>query len=316
MNVLIADDDPLTLKLVSKIVSNEGFNPILAADGDQAWEIIQSFDSLDMAILDRIMPGLSGLDLCLKMHDTPRDNFIYTIILSSTLEKHHIVEALHLGAFDVLEKPISASLLKSRIRVAGRIVNEKKELFQARKLLKDWADRIHLLSEASSISGSKDSLFESAGTIAAGVASKISQPALLIHENLLVIEEIFGKMKEFCELVNDNNPDKIKFLLEDVPETLSKVWSGVEQINELAVALRKYSGKKSIKELELSGQQSDSPQLISKEIEQAVVTLILEAISSSCHNMEIEREVSSLDVKSEVRRVRRDHQIRGMSKND
>lgn len=127
MNILIADDDPVTLKLLSSRLDAWGHNVYQAADGNIAWESIRN-TPIDIVVSDWMMPGLDGLDLCRQIRDRQAPNYIYVILISAQDSKADIVHGLESGVDDYITKPIDMDALRARIEIGARIVNLERTL--------------------------------------------------------------------------------------------------------------------------------------------------------------------------------------------
>ncbi len=122
MKVLIADDDPVWLKLLEKNIGSWGYEVITATNGQQAWEYLQNQQSPRVAILDWQMPKLDGVEICHRIQQSLNLPFVYTIILTSRNTRDDMVIGLESGADDYLVKPIDMAILRSRLMAAVRIV--------------------------------------------------------------------------------------------------------------------------------------------------------------------------------------------------
>jgi eukaryotic-like serine/threonine-protein kinase len=122
MKVLIADDDPVWLKLLEKNIDSWGYATVIATNGQQAWDVLQGKQAPRVAILDWQMPELDGVEICHRIRRSLHLPFIYTIILTSRNTRDDMVIGLESGADDYLVKPIDMAILRSRLMAAVRIV--------------------------------------------------------------------------------------------------------------------------------------------------------------------------------------------------
>jgi diguanylate cyclase (GGDEF)-like protein len=120
MRLLVADDDAVLLMLLQKKLSQLGYEVFTAADGRQALELFNT-QQPQIVISDAMMPGLSGLDLCRAIRQTPAGHTTYFIILTAHKESGHLVAAFQAGADDFIGKPVDAKLLLGRLAAATRI---------------------------------------------------------------------------------------------------------------------------------------------------------------------------------------------------
>jgi len=127
MNILIADDDPVTLSLLSTQLASWGHAVSQATDGDSAWETVCS-SPMDIVVSDWIMPGLDGLELCRRIREHRQTGYTYLILISAQNSKADIVHGLESGVDDYITKPIDMDALRARIGIGVRIVNLERSL--------------------------------------------------------------------------------------------------------------------------------------------------------------------------------------------
>jgi diguanylate cyclase (GGDEF)-like protein len=123
LKVLIADDDPLSLLYLQDALEEWGYEVLTATDGLRACEILQQPDAPMLAVIDWMMPGMDGIDVCRQIRDTVRDRYIYLIMLTTRVETEFVVAAMNAGADDFIGKPFNAEELQVRVR-AGRRISE------------------------------------------------------------------------------------------------------------------------------------------------------------------------------------------------
>ena len=122
MKILIADDNLFYRRALEATLTEWGYEVQAASSGDAAWQVLQEEHAPKLAILDWLMPGLDGLDVCRKVREIPRPEPTYVIILTSQSGKENIVTALESGADDYITKPFNREELKARLQVGLRIV--------------------------------------------------------------------------------------------------------------------------------------------------------------------------------------------------
>jgi two-component system, cell cycle response regulator len=114
--MLIASDDRVTLRQMGSQLSKCGYDLIVCGNGGEAWKILQREDTPRLAILDRVLPDMSGPQICRQLRTIDRQPYVYVILLSS--RKEDIEEVLEAGANDFIAKPFDSNELKVRIRAA------------------------------------------------------------------------------------------------------------------------------------------------------------------------------------------------------
>ena len=146
MKVLIADDSNITRQVLETYLTGWGYDFIACSDGAKAWEVLQNEqDPPKLAILDWIMPGFTGIDLCSKIRRTSCLKTIYIIILTSMDGKENIVKGFESGADDYLTKPFNQDELYSRLKVGVRIVELQDSLARRVKELEESLSRVKQL---------------------------------------------------------------------------------------------------------------------------------------------------------------------------
>ncbi|WP_040328552.1 response regulator transcription factor [Clostridium ihumii] len=121
MNVLIADDEKSMLKILSTYFEREGFNVIIANNGDEALKKFHS-NKIDLAILDWMMPEISGIEVCEYIK---ANSNIKVLILTAKSENDDEIEALNCGADEYIKKPFDIRVLLIR---AKKLVNFNEEI--------------------------------------------------------------------------------------------------------------------------------------------------------------------------------------------
>jgi len=139
MKVLIADDEPVSRRLLELSLSRWGYHAIVASDGLEVARILQQPDAPRLLILDWLMPGLDGVQLCRQIRDSQSESYTYVLLLTSKRAKDDIVEGLESGADDYLTKPFDPHELKVRLRTGRRILHLMEQLVTAREALREMA---------------------------------------------------------------------------------------------------------------------------------------------------------------------------------
>ena len=120
MRILIADDDRMSTMMLSRSLERWGFEVVVAHDGVSAWGHIQSSTPPALAIVDWMMPGIDGLELCRRIRGANLAAPVYVILLTSRNSRQDLVAGLQAGADDYLTKPFDPDELQARIHVGQR----------------------------------------------------------------------------------------------------------------------------------------------------------------------------------------------------
>lgn len=121
MTVLLAEDDLVSRRLLESHLDKWGYQVLVARDGEQAWEILERESDLEMAILDWVMPGLDGIEICRRLR-RQGDRAIYVVLCTARNRTEDLAEGLAAGADDFLGKPINTAELRARLRAGVRTV--------------------------------------------------------------------------------------------------------------------------------------------------------------------------------------------------
>jgi two-component system, cell cycle response regulator len=146
VRVLIAEDDPVSRRVLETMLMRWGYETVVACDGSQAWARLNVPDPPPLAILDWMMPGMSGLDVCQLVRQTRRSEYVYIILLTARGRMEDIIEGMNAGADDYITKPFDSGELKVRLRAAKRILDLQAELIAAREALREQATHDFLTS--------------------------------------------------------------------------------------------------------------------------------------------------------------------------
>ncbi len=145
IKILIAEDDVIPRKFLLKMLSNFWEGPILVAeDGIQAWELMQK-EFASLLIIDWMMPGLTGIELCKKIREANFGRYAYIILLTAKDEQQDILEGLNAGADDYVRKPFNTQELQLRIKAGLRVINLENQLASKNKQLKSLNEKLEEL---------------------------------------------------------------------------------------------------------------------------------------------------------------------------
>jgi DNA-binding response OmpR family regulator len=134
MKILIAEDNSTSRRILEAVLIKWNYEVISACDGNEAWEKLQEKDAPRLIVLDWMMPGKSGVELCRSLRGWDNVEPMYIILLTSRDEKNDIVEGLGAGADDYIAKPFDKDELRARIDVGRRMVELQRALIEKEKL--------------------------------------------------------------------------------------------------------------------------------------------------------------------------------------
>ena len=146
MRVLIAEDDAIFRRILESTLGKWGYEVVAAVDGGEAWSILQSPASPKLVVLDWMMPGLDGVEICRRVRQEQTKPYTYILLLTAKGKREDLITALEAGADDFVVKPFNPLELKGRLRAGARILDLQDELLAAR-------EELHYLATHDSLTG-------------------------------------------------------------------------------------------------------------------------------------------------------------------
>jgi diguanylate cyclase (GGDEF)-like protein len=141
LKILVADDDPMTLLSLERLLQNGGKTVYTSENGQDALNLALK-KRPDMVITDWRMPKISGLDLCKQLRENPVTQHIYIMMLTGKESDDELVLALDAGADDFVVKPFTPRVLEARIQSGERIIRYQQKIHHDRELIEEIAARL------------------------------------------------------------------------------------------------------------------------------------------------------------------------------
>lgn len=278
--ILLVDDNPINLKVLTAAIRGNGFMTLVANDGASALEQIQYLQP-HLILLDVMMPGLDGFETCRQLKANPKTQDIPIIFMTALSDTGDRVKGLSVGAVDYITKPfepeeviarvqlhlqrsfLSRSLEQKNAELAEKIIEKEAAESQLQVLNTTLEQRIQ--SRTAQLSSSLEQLqatqlrliqsekMSALGQLVAGVGNEISNPVCVISGNLDCIQEYVTNLVEFIGLQQTENPSQsaaiaqkaeeieLNYMIEDLPKLLSSMRQGTARIEEISASLRTLS---------------------------------------------------------------------------
>jgi phosphoserine phosphatase RsbU/P len=138
MRILIAEDEPVSRRVLEATLNKWGHEVVATRDGAEAWEVLRREGAPPLAILDVEMPCVGGVEVCRRVRETPRAVAPYLILLTAKSGKENVVRGLEAGANDYVAKPFDPAELRARVNVGLQMLGLQRKL----------AERVRELEEA------------------------------------------------------------------------------------------------------------------------------------------------------------------------
>jgi DNA-binding response OmpR family regulator len=131
--ILIAEDDPVSRRLLEVFLVKWGFEVVVATNGTDALALLERMDAPRLAVLDWMMPGLEGVQVCQKLRATTDRPYVYVLLLTARAQKEDLLHGLECGADDYLTKPFDPDELLKKIQETAIKVWEKTHTEQGKE---------------------------------------------------------------------------------------------------------------------------------------------------------------------------------------
>ena len=271
--ILLVDDNPTNLKVLSDALRDQGWKTLVATDGESAIEQV-SYANPDLILLDVMMPGIDGFETCRRLKANPQTAalpIIFMTALSDTVDK---IKGLELGAVDYITKPFQHEEVLARIRLHLNLFNvsrrlEHKVIQQAKteQELQQLTDSLEarVVERTAEVEKSLNNLktaqlqliqsekMSVLGQLVAGVGHEINNPVGCIDGNLKhavnYIQDLLGLINLYQEVYV--SPDSkivdyieeidLDYLVEDLPKLLKSMQTSSSRIQEISLSLRSFS---------------------------------------------------------------------------
>ena len=212
--VLVVDDTPQNVKLLADILQAKGYAPITAASGEEALARLAA-DAPDIVLLDIMMPGLSGYDVCRRIRADPATALLPVVLVTSLDPQQERLKGIEAGADDFVQKPFHQAELLARVRSLLRIKSLQDEVIRQAAELKLWNATLEERVQASLAQ------IESLGRLKRFFSAPVAEAILSSGEASLLAPHrreiccVFVDLRGFTEFTDSAEPEEVMKALDE-----------------------------------------------------------------------------------------------------
>ena len=257
--ILVVDDTPTNLRVLSEALANGGFEIAVATTGESAIRQVQH-NPPDLILLDVQMPGMDGFETCRYLKANPITQDIPVIFMTALSGTESKVKGLSAGAVDYITKPFQQDEVLARVSVHLKLRHLTKRLEEQNILLKQFNEKLEYKVaertaelQAANLRLLQQEKLSALGQLVAGVAHEINNPVNFISGNIAPAESYIEDLLELVEVYQAQYPKplphiqqkiacvELDFLRKDLPKLLSSMRIGTERIQQIVCSLRNFS---------------------------------------------------------------------------
>jgi adenylate cyclase len=220
--LLVVDDTPVNVKLLADLLTVKGFAVVTAGNGEEALTRIAA-ESPDLVLLDVMMPGLSGYDVCKRIRGDPQTALLPVVMVTSLDPQQERIRGIEAGADDFLAKPINQPELLARVRSLLRIKALQDEVQRQSSALKEWNDKLEerVREQVAQLERLSQLKRFFAPAVADAIMASNEQSILAPHRR--EIAYVFADLRGFTAFTDAAEPEEVEAMLRDFHATMGRI---------------------------------------------------------------------------------------------
>ena len=241
--VLVADDAEFYQTLLEGLLTQWKLTVQCVGSGKEALDILSQPDGPRLAILDWLMPEMSGIEACKRIKSAADERYVYVIIVTGSDESAAAQAAFEADADDFMTKPIQSSILRTRLRSAAHMLEHELRLESERRTLQEHATRLEALASERAAELAKAQHMATLGTMSAGIAHEINNPTSFISANTQTLSKVWSTIEPLLREPRsaDTLDPMCEFALTEVPKMIAGIQNGVKRVTRIIDSLRFYA---------------------------------------------------------------------------
>lgn len=231
MRILIAEDDPISRRLLEAMLTKWGYDLIVCTNGADALARLEDTEAPKIAILDWMMPGLDGVEVCRRVRAKTVPLPVYIILLTAKGQREDVIAGFEAGADDYVTKPFHQQELFARLQ-AGLRISDLQQKLAARVIdLEVALERLRLMQQSQKL--------EAIGRLASGVAHEINTPIQYIGDNIRFLQTSWREIRP--QLPATSNTPDWDYLMEELPRAIDQSLEGVERVSKIVRGMKDFA---------------------------------------------------------------------------
>jgi signal transduction histidine kinase len=252
IRILIVDDTPTNLQVLSDAIRGMGWTTLVAIDGETAIEQAE-YAQPHLILLDVMMPGIDGFDTCKRLKANPITESIPIIFMTALADAHNKVKGLELGAVDYITKPFQKEEVLARVKLHLKLHDLTRTLEQrVEERTSELTASLRNLQQTQMQLVQSEKM-STLGQLVAGVAHEINNPVGFIAGNLKPARTYIDDLFCLVDLYQQQFPEPgheiektikkidLEYMRQDLPKLISSLKDGVDRIRNISVSLRTFS---------------------------------------------------------------------------
>ncbi len=250
--ILIVDDTPANLEVISDTLSDAGFEVAIAPSGERAFKQLQ-LQLPDLILLDVMMPIMDGFEVCQQLKANPITQDIPVIFMTALSDTESKTKGFELGAVDYITKPFQEAEVLARVKTHLQLRRLTKNLEQQVAQRTSELNRALQALQSSQLQLVQSEKMSALGNLVAGIAHEINNPLGFVNGNVNHIEEYTQDLLGLLDLYQQHYPQPIDaiqaeeeaidldYLREDLPKLIRSTQEGIKRITNISTSLRTFS---------------------------------------------------------------------------